>query len=311
MFNFAVKKRIMMHFTSNILMISPEKFRANEFTMDDNVFQSRKVVDSEVSIQALEEFEKLKNTISDNGVSVYSIKDDSLHDTPDAVFPNNWISFHHKNNAVIYPMFAENRRFERQSGILRKLQKKGLNIEITHDYSSFENQNQFLEGTGSVVLNRKNKIAYCSLSNRSNEELFIKFCNDLNYSPVLFNSIYESKPIYHTNVLMSICNNFSMICLESIQNQYEKQSIIKSLEDSELDIIDISYDQMSSYLGNCIQLVDKELSPKLVMSTSAFKSIKSNQLSRILRHTEIIHSDIKTIENYGGGSARCMIAEIF
>ena len=129
MFNFAVKKRIMMHFTSNILMISPEKFRANEFTMDDNVFQSRKVVDSEVSIQALEEFEKLKNTISDNGVSVYSIKDDSLHDTPDAVFPNNWISFHHKNNAVIYPMFAENRRLERQSGILRKLSKKGINIE--------------------------------------------------------------------------------------------------------------------------------------------------------------------------------------
>ena len=123
----------MMHFTSNILMISPEKFRANEFTMDDNVFQSRKIVDSEVSIQALEEFEKLKNTISDNGVSVYSIKDESSHDTPDAVFPNNWISFHIKNNAVIYPMFAENRRLERKSGILRKLSKKGINIEITHD----------------------------------------------------------------------------------------------------------------------------------------------------------------------------------
>ena len=301
----------MMHFTSNILMISPEKFRANEFTMDDNVFQSRKLVDSEVSIQALEEFEKLKNTISDNGVSVYSIKDESSHDTPDAVFPNNWISFHHKNNAVTYPMFAENRRLERQSGILRKLSKKGINIEITHDYSSFENQNKFLEGTGSMVLNRKNKIAYCALSNRSNEELFIKFCNDLNYSPVLFNSIYESKPIYHTNVLMSICNNFSIICLESIKNLDEKNNLIKSLENSELDIIDISYDQMCSYLGNCIQLVDKELSPKLVMSTSAFKSIKSNQLSRILKHTEIIHSDIKTIEKYGGGSARCMIAEIF
>ena len=256
MFNFAVKKRIMMHFTSNILMISPEKFRANEFTMDDNVFQSRKVVDSEVSIQALEEFEKLKNTISDNGVSVYSIKDDSLHDTPDAVFPNNWISFHHKNNAVIYPMFAKNRRLERQSGILRKLSKKCINIEITHDYSSYENQNKFLEGTGSMVLNRKNNIAYCALSNRSNEELFIKFCNDLNYSPVLFNSIYESKPIYHTNVLMSICNNFSIICLESIKNLDEKNNLIKSLENSELDIIDISYDQMCSYLGKCIQLVD-------------------------------------------------------
>ena len=300
-----------MHFTSNILMISPEKFRSNEFTMNDNVFQSREVVDSEVSIQAIEEFEKLKNTISDSGVSVYALKGDSSNDTPDAVFPNNWISFHHKNNAVIYPMFAENRRLERQSGILRKLLKKGINIEITHDYSSYENQNKFLEGTGSMVLNRKNNIAYCALSNRSNKELFMKFCNDLNYSPVLFNSIYESKPIYHTNVLMSICNNFSIICLESVKNQDERHYIIKSLEDSELDIIDISYDQMSSYLGNCIQLVDKDLNPKLVMSTNAFESIKSDQLARILKHTEIIHSDIKTIENYGGGSARCMIAEIF
>ena len=208
-------------------------------------------------------------------------------------------------------MFAENRRLERQSGILRKLSKKGINIEITHDYSSYENQNKFLEGTGSMVLNRKNNIAYCALSNRSNKELFMKFCNDLNYSPVLFNSIYESKPIYHTNVLMSICNNFSIICLESVKNQDERHYIIKSLEDSELDIIDISYDQMSSYLGNCIQLVDKDLNPKLVMSTNAFESIKSDQLARILKHTEIIHSDIKTIENYGGGSARCMIAEIF
>ena len=300
-----------MHFTSNILMISPEKFRSNEFTMNDNVFQSREVVDSEVSIKAIEEFEKLKNTISDNGVSVYSLKGDSSNDTPDAVFPNNWISFHHNNNAVIYPMFAENRRLERQSGILRKLSEKGINIEITHDYSSYENQNKFLEGTGSMVLNRKNNIAYCALSNRSNKELFMKFCNDLNYSPVLFNSIYESKPIYHTNVLMSICNNFSIICLESIKNQDEKHNIIKSLEDSELEIIDISYDQMSSYLGNCIQLVDKDLNPILIMSSSAFNSIKPDQLSRISKHTEIIHSDIKTIENYGGGSARCMIAEIF
>ena len=166
----------MMHFTSNILMISPEKFRSNEFTMNDNVFQSREVVDSQVSIKAIEEFEKLKNTISDNGVSVYSLKGDSSNDTPDAVFPNNWISFHHNNSAVIYPMFAENRRLERQSGILRKLSEKGINIEITHDYSSYENQNKFLEGTGSIVLDRNSKVAYCALSKRSSKELFNKFC---------------------------------------------------------------------------------------------------------------------------------------
>ena len=300
-----------MHFTSKILMISPEKFRSNEFTMNDNVFQSREVVDSEVSIKAIEEFEKLKNAISDNGVSVYSLKDDSSNDTPDAVFPNNWISFHHNNNAVIYPMFAENRRLERKSGILRKLSEKGINIEITHDYSSYENQNKFLEGTGSIVLDRNSKIAYCALSMRSSKELFNKFCNDLDYQPVIFNSIYESKPIYHTNVLMSICNKFCIICLESIKNQEEKNNVIKSLEDSELEIIEISYNQMINYLGNCIQLIDKYGNPILVMSTTAIESITSRQLNKISKHTDIIHSDIRTIEKYGGGSARCMIAEIF
>ena len=301
----------MIHFTSNILMISPEKFRSNEFTMNDNIFQSREVADSEVSIKAIEEFEKLKNTISNSGISVYSLKGDSSNDTPDAVFPNNWISFHHKNNAVLYPMFAENRRLERKSGILRKLSKKGINIEITHDYSSYENQNKFLEGTGSIVLDRNSKIAYCALSMRSSKELFNKFCNDLDYQPVIFNSIYESKPIYHTNVLMSICNKFCIICLESIKNQEEKNNVIKSLEDSELEIIEISYNQMINYLGNCIQLIDKYGNPILVMSTTAIESITSRQLNKISKHTDIIHSDIRTIEKYGGGSARCMIAEIF
>ena len=208
-------------------------------------------------------------------------------------------------------MFAENRRLERKSGILRKLSKKGINIEITHDYSSYENQNKFLEGTGSIVLDRNSKIAYCALSMRSSKELFNKFCNDLDYQPVIFNSIYESKPIYHTNVLMSICNKFCIICLESIKNQEEKNNVIKSLEDSELEIIEISYNQMSNYLGNCIQLIDKYGNPILVMSTTAIESITSHQLNKISKHTDIIHSDIRTIEKYGGGSARCMIAEIF
>tara|TARA_B100000674_G_C37930462_1_gene957714 strand:+ start:502 stop:1407 length:906 start_codon:yes stop_codon:yes gene_type:complete len=301
----------MNHFTSNILMISPEKFRSNEFTMDDNVFQSRKSVNTEVSKKVMKEFEKLKNTISDKGISVYSIKDDSIHDTPDSVFPNNWISFHNKHKAVIYPMFAENRRYERHSDTLKKLSKKGIDVQITHDYSIYENQNKFLEGTGSIVLDRNSKVAYCSLSMRSDQELFNKFCGDLNYRPVIFNSIYESKPIYHTNVLMSICSNFCIICLESIKNEDEKNNVIKSLENSSLEIIDITYNQMSSYLGNCIQLLDKDGNPVLVMSSSAINSISNQQLKRILNHTDIIHSDIKTIENYGGGSARCMIAEIF
>ena len=170
-----------------------------------------------------------------------------------------------------------------------KLLEKGIKVKVTHDYSSFEYQNKFLEGTGSIVLDRKNKIAYCSISKRSNEELFKKFCNDLNFYPIVFNSIYESKPIYHTNVLMSICNKFCIICLKSIKDHKEKNSIINSLENSELEIIDISIDQLRSYLGNCIQLIDKESNPKLVMSTSAFKSINSNHL---INHRPIFSPEI-------------------
>ena len=300
-----------MHFTSNILMISPEKFRSNEFTMNDNVFQSREVVDSEVSIKAIEEFEKLKNTISDNGVSVYSIKDDSLHDTPDAVFPNNWISFHQQHKAILYPMFSPNRRFERESKILDKLSRSGIEIELIKNYSIHEDENRFLEGTGSIVLDRKSKKAYCSISGRSDLSLFKKFCNDMSYLPIIFNSTHLSKPIYHTNVMMSICNKFAIICLDSITDKNERNNVTENLNNSELEIIDISVNQMTSFLGNCIQLINSDQSPILIMSSRAFNSISKSQLKRIESHTEIIHSEIKTIENNGGGSARCMIAEVF
>ena len=302
----------MKHFSSNILMISPDKFRSNELTLDDNVFQSNELNNNNnITKNALLELEELKKKKKKKGINIYSFIDDSKYDTPDAVFPNNWISFHKKNNVIIHSMFANNRRFEKMSNTLLKLSDKGIDLNVIHDYSSYEKDNKFLEGTGSLVLDRKLKIAYCSLSMRSNEELFNKFCTDMNYRPLMFNAAYKSKPIYHTNVLMSICNNFSIICLESISDNNEKQNVIKSLENSNLDIIDITLDQMNLYLGNCIQLINSDLNPYLVMSTSAFRSIKKDQLSRIINYTDIIHSDLKVIENNGGGSARCMIAEIF
>ena len=208
-------------------------------------------------------------------------------------------------------MFAPNRRFERESKILNKLSKSGIDIELINDYSVYENENKFLEGTGSIVLDRKSKIAYCSISKRSNLDLFEKFCLDMDYVPFTFNSSYKSKPIYHTNVMMSICNNFSVICLDSIHNNHERENIIKKLNNSGLEIIDISLDQMTSFLGNSIQLINSNCSPILVMSSRAFNSISKSQLKKIESYTEIIHSDIKTIEKNGGGSARCTIAEIF
>jgi len=302
---------MMKHFTSRILMISPNKFRNNELTLSDNSFQSKQVENISISGNAISEFEKLKEAILKKGISVHALSDDSEFDTPDAVFPNNWISFHNPNKAILYPMYALNRRFERKSSALKKLSDQGIEIKIIKDYSHFENDDKFLEGTGSIVLDRKNKIAYCSLSKRSNHDLLKIFCLEMNYKPVVFNSIYQSKPIYHTNVMMSICNNFSVICLESIKDEKQRKDVITNLKDSNLDIIDINTDQMCSFFGNCIQLIDSKSNPLLVMSSRAYNSINSSQLKIIEKYTDIIHSDIKTIEDNGGGSARCMIAEIF
>ena len=301
----------MSHFSSKILMISPDKFRNNEHTLLDNVFQSKKTNQNQIEHLAIKEFNRLRELISNSGIEVFSFDDDSKFDTPDAVFPNNWISFHYYHKAILYPMFAPNRRFERESKILDKLSVSGIEIEIINDYSLYENENRFLEGTGSIVLDRKSKKAYCSLSGRSDLSLFKKFCSDMNYIPVVFNSSHESKPIYHTNVMMSICNNFTIICLDSIRDKNERNNVIDNLNNSGLEIIDISISQMTSFLGNCIQLINSDQSPVLIMSSRAFNSITKSQIKRIESHTEIIHSDIKTIENNGGGSARCMIAEIF
>ena len=304
-------QRIMSHFTSKILMVCPNKFRNNEHTLLDNVFQSKKTNKNQIQYLATKEFNRLTELISNSGIEVFKFDDDSKFDTPDAVFPNNWISFHYHHKAVIYPMFAPNRRFERESKILDKLSGSGIEIELIKDYSLYENENRFLEGTGSIVLDRKSKKAYCSLSGRSDFSLFKKFCNDMSYIPVFFNSSHQSKPIYHTNVMMSICNNFVIICLDSIKNQQERNNIIKNLNESGLEIIDISIDQMTSYLANSIQLINSDQSPILIMSSRAFNSISKSQIKRIESYTEIIHSDIRTIEDNGGGSARCMIAEIF
>ena len=301
----------MKHFTSRILMISPNKFRNNELTLSDNSFQSKKTEKISISDNAIYEFNRLKEAILKKGITIHSITDDSEFDTPDAVFPNNWISFHIPNKAVLYPMYALNRRFERKSSTLEKLSNQGINIEIIKDYSHFENENKFLEGTGSIVLDRRNKFAYCSLSKRTNNDLIELFCSQMSYNPIVFNSFYNSKPIYHTNVMMSICNEFSIICLDSIKDESQKKALIANLDYSNLEIIDIKIDQMCSFLGNCIQLIDSKSNPLLVMSSRAYNSINNSQLKRIEKYTDIIHSDIKTIEDNGGGSARCMIAEIF
>jgi hypothetical protein len=293
-------------------MVYPKNFRSNVLTIDDNTFQksSSNLSNNEIKNKAVEEFELLYNKIQSQGIKVTVFKDSRNVDTPDAVFPNNWISFHKDNKAITYPMFAKNRRLERTPLVIECLNNYGKNISIDYDYSNFENDNLFLEGTGSLVLDRLNKIAYCSLSQRSNEELVNRFCIDMGYIPVVFKSYHQNKPIYHTNVLLSICNKFSVVCLESIINKKERQSVTDSLKSSGLEIIDIDINQMSSFGANCIQLNGNK-GPVLVMSSKAYNSFANNQLDIIQKNTQIIHSSLENIENNSGGSARCMIAEVF
>ncbi len=302
----------MNHFSSHILMVYPKNFRSNELTIDDNTFQnsSSNLSDNEIKNIALKEFELLYNKIQSQGIKVTVFKDSRNVDTPDAVFPNNWISFHNDNKAITYPMFAENRRLERTDLVIECLRDHGKNISIEYDYSNFENDNMFLEGTGSLVLDRLNKIAYCSLSQRSNEELVNRFCKDMGYNPVCFKSYHQNKPIYHTNVVLSICNKFSIVCLQSIIDKKERLSVADSLKSSGLEIIDIDINQMSSFGANCIQLNGNK-GPVLVMSSKSYNSFTNNQLGIIQKNTEVIHSSLENIENNSGGSARCMIAEVF
>ena len=293
-------------------MVYPKNFRSNVLTIDDNTFQksSSNLSNNEIKNKAVEEFELLYNKIQSQGIKVTVFKDSRNVDTPDAVFPNNWISFHKDNKAITYPMFAKNRRLERTPLVIECLNNYGKNISIDYDYSNFENDNLFLEGTGSLVLDRLNKIAYCSLSQRSNEELVNRFCIDMGYNPVVFKSYHQNKPIYHTNVLLSICNKFSVVCLESIIDKKERLRVVDSLKSSGLEIIDIDINQMSSFGANCIQLNGNK-GPVLVMSSKAYSSFTNNQLDIIQKNTQIIHSSLENIENNSGGSARCMIAEVF
>ena len=293
-------------------MVYPKNFRSNVLTIDDNTFQnsSSNLSNNEIKNKAVAEFELLNNKIQSQGIKVTVFKDSRNVDAPDAVFPNNWISFHKDNKAITYPMFAKNRRLERTPLVIECLNNYGKNISINYDYSNFENDNLFLEGTGSLVLDRLNKIAYCSLSQRSNEELVNRFCIDMGYNPVVFKSYHQNKPIYHTNVLLSICNKFSVVCLESIIDKKERLSVRDSLISSGLEIIDIDINQMSSFGANCIQLNGNK-GPVLVMSSKAYNSFANNQLDIIQKNTQIIHSSLENIENNSGGSARCMIAEVF
>jgi len=306
----------MEQITNTILMIRPVNFRMNEQTAVNNYFQEElALANTAINSKAQEEFDRFVHVLRENGVEVIVVEDTVDPDTPDSIFPNNWISFHADGTTGIYPMFAENRRKERREDILNAIEARGFRIENVMDYTDAEAENVFLEATGSIAMDRVHKKAYCALSPRANEELFIEFCEDFDYAPVIFTAFQtvnnERLPIYHTNVMMCLAENFSVICLDSIDNKKERKNVVRHLKEDGKEIIAISETQMHHFAGNMLQVKGSNDKKYLVMSSAAYNSLQENQIIKIKKHCEIMHSSLETIETCGGGSARCMMAEVF
>jgi hypothetical protein len=303
--------------TNSVLMIRPTMFRMNEQTVVNNYYQKNieGVLPASINANAQKEFDALVGKLVAVGVDVVVVEDSVEPQTPDSVFPNNWISFHPNGDVAFYPMFAPNRRAERREDILDILEEKGFTIENIVDYSSAEEDGFFLEGTGSVVLDRKNEKAYCALSPRSDEELFIEFCEDFDLAPVIFEAFQtvdgRRELIYHTNVMMSIGENFALICADAIDDKQERKMVLESLKKDNKEIILITEKQLSSFVGNMIELLGANQEKYIVMSTTAYHSLTENQIGLLSKHGKLLHSELDVIETCGGGSARCMIAEIF
>ena len=316
MFHFTFnKKEFMRQSTNSILMIRPNNFGFNEETANDNHYQNKEFFESNSNENAQKEFDNMVKNLKQNGISVHVFQDDDINYTPDSIFPNNWISFHENGDIGLYPMYAKNRRLERRPEVLEFLEEQGFGIENIVDYSGAESENKFLEGTGSMILDRENRIAYCSISNRSNEDLFIDFCEDFEFTPVLFNSYQsvgdERLPIYHTNVMMCVTMSYVVICLDAIDDKKQRKNVCEFIKKSEKELINISENQVEKFAGNMLELLNDKGESVLVMSKSAENSLSENQKNTITNYSKIISSDINTIELCGGGSARCMMAEIF
>lgn len=303
--------------TSAILMIRPVQFRMNEQTAVNNYYQ--KTIDGlnpdRVNQLAVNEFDSFVAILRDAGVQVIVVDDTKDFDTPDSIFPNNWVSFHRDGSVALYPMFAKNRRYERKESILQAVEANGFQIKTIMDYTDAEHEEVFLEGTGSVILDREHRKAYCALSPRADESLFIEFCEDFEYTPVVF-SAYQSvnntrKKIYHTNVMMCLGDTFVVICLDSIDDKKEQKLVTSHLKKDGKTIIEITESQVNQFAGNMLQLNDAQGNSLLIMSQSAKDSLNSNQLNQLQSHAKIVSSSLNIIEACGGGSARCMMAEIF
>lgn len=307
----------MKQVSNSVLMIRPVAFRMNEQTIENNHFQKelKGMLPSAINAKAQQEFDALVSQLQEVGVEVVVVDDTPETDTPDSIFPNNWISFHDNGDVVLYPMFAENRRNERREDVLDILEEKDFVIENVVDFTSAEEEGIFLEGTGSVVLDRVNLIAYCALSSRANEELFIEFCEDFDYAPVIFEASHtvdgKQQLVYHTNVMMSVGEHFAIICADMIDDKKERKMVLDNLRASGKELVLINEKQVEHFAGNVLELSGANDKRYIVMSTTAFESLSAAQKVQLEKYGTILSANLQTIESCGGGSARCMMAEIF
>jgi hypothetical protein len=302
--------------TNNILMIRPVAFRMNEQTAINNHYQKTlaNLLPAAVNARAQQEFDIFVEKLRKVGVNIIVIDDIVERNTPDSIFPNNWISFHENGDVALYPMFAENRRKERREDLLDILEEQGFAIKDIVDYTDAEREGYFLEGTGSMVLDRANEKAYCCLSPRVEEELFIEFCEDFEMTPVIFEAFQtvngRREPIYHTNVMMSVGNAFAIICADCIDDKTERKNVIGNLKEDKKEIIYITEEQLAYFAGNILEVMGNDKN-YIVMSEAARASLNNDQLKKLEKHGTILSANLETIEACGGGSARCMMAEVF
>jgi hypothetical protein len=298
-----------MQNTSHLLMIRPVHFGYNPQTAVNNAFQL-KGEQAGVQEKALHEFDVMADLLRSHGMDVTIVEDCPEPYTPDAIFPNNWISFHDQQTLCLYPMYAPNRRQERKASVMKIISEK-FDVQHRIDLTHYETNHQFLEGTGSLVLDRDNRIAYACLSPRTDLQVLEDFCRQMNYKPCVFHATDDQgRPIYHTNVMMCVADRFVVICLDSIHDAKEKKSVTDTILVTGKEIISITVQQMNHFAGNMLQVENARREKFLVMSTVAYQALTKEQVDKLSSYNSLLHSPLQTIETNGGGSARCMIAEV-
>ena len=301
--------------TNTLLMIRPARFAMNAETAVDNFYQKQDATAKGANEKAQIEFDRFVDKLTLIGVETFVIQDALEPHTPDSVFPNNWISMHADSRVLLYPMKAQNRRLERLENIHGILSDFGFEVQSTIDYSDAELENIYLEGTGSIIFDHDDKTAYMARSQRADEFMLGQVCQDLGYTPVVFSAFQDTpdgrKPIYHTNVMMCITDTYVLLCLEAIDNEMERKMVEERIYSSGKEIIEITKEQKHQFAGNMLLVKGAQDALHVVMSTSAFQALTQEQKKRMQQDHQLLHTDLTTIETLGGGSARCMLAEIY